>query len=85
MKIVHLCVSCFFNDGRFYQENELMRQHVRDGHELLVIASTETVKPDGSNEYVKPSEYLGAEGAHVVRLAYRFWPHKLARDRKAHV
>ena len=84
MRIVHLCISCFFNDGRSYQENELIRQHVQDGHQVLVLASTETIRPDGTTEYVVPQEYLGPEGARVIRLAYRLWPHKLARKLRMH-
>lgn len=78
MKVAHVCLSCFFIDGRSYQENELVSQHVRDGHEVLVLASTETHAPDGKITYTQPGEYTGTEGASVRRLAYRrFLPHKL--------
>jgi hypothetical protein len=42
MKIVHMCLSCFYIDGYFYQENEIIRQNVDDGHDVVVIASTES-------------------------------------------
>ena len=85
MKIVHLCLSCFFIDGRGYQENELVRQHVREGHDVLVIASTETHSPDGALMYVKPAEYVGEEGARVIRLAYfPGIPHGLVRKLRIH-
>jgi 1,2-diacylglycerol 3-alpha-glucosyltransferase len=74
MKIVHMCLSCFYIDGFSYQENELVAQHVRDGHDVLVIASTETYGADRKLSYVEPSRYLGSDGAVVVRL-----PYKLAR------
>lgn len=78
MKIAHVCLSCFFIDGRSYQENELVAQHVRDGHQVLVIASTETHSPAGRIAYTVPGEYIGAEGALVRRLPYRrFLPHKV--------
>ena len=43
MKIAHICLSCFYIDGFSYQENELVRQNVSDGHDVLVITSTETI------------------------------------------
>lgn len=78
MRVAHLCLSCFYIDGHFYQENELVRQHVRDGHDVLVLASTETFSPDGLITYIQPREYVGTEGANIQRLAYRsFLPDKL--------
>lgn len=85
MKIVHLCVSCFYIDGFGYQENELVRQHVADGHDVLVIASTETFDAEGRLTYVQPREYVGTDGAKVVRLPYRrVLPHRIMRKLRAH-
>lgn len=85
MKIVHLCVSCFYIDGFAYQENELVAQHVADGHDVVVIASTETYGADRRLTYLKPGEYLGSDGAKVIRLPYRkFFPHALVRKVRAH-
>jgi 1,2-diacylglycerol 3-alpha-glucosyltransferase len=84
MKIAHLCLSCFYNDGRAYQENELVRQHVLDGHDVLVVASTERIDPDGRLSYSAPGDYQGADGARVIRLPYRLGPAKLARKLRAH-
>lgn len=72
MKILHLCLSCFYIDGYAYQENMLVAEHVRTGHEVYVLASTETFGPDGKLTYVPPSTYVGSDGATVVRLPYRF-------------
>mgnify|MGYP003600264696 CR=1 FL=1 len=71
MKIVHCCLSCFYIDGYTYQENMLVREHVVSGHEVLVIASTETFNDEKVLSYVEPSEYVGTDGAKVIRLAYR--------------
>lgn len=71
MRILHLCLSNFYVDGFSYQENELVQQHVRDGHEVEVIASTEVIRPDGKLEHVAASRYLGTDGAMVERLPYR--------------
>jgi 1,2-diacylglycerol 3-alpha-glucosyltransferase len=80
MKIVHMCLSCFFVDGYSYQENEIVRTNVDDGHEVVVIASTETFGKDGKLTYLQPSEYIGSEGAKIIRLPYKkFLPHFFMR------
>jgi 1,2-diacylglycerol 3-alpha-glucosyltransferase len=73
MKIIHFCLSSFFNDGFLYQENELVREHLRSGHEVLVVASTEEFDSNGYITYTKPRNYVGDEGAQVIRLPYRRW------------
>lgn len=72
MKILHLCLSCFYIDRYAYQENMLIAEHVRAGHRVHVLASTETFGSDGKLTYVAPSVYMGSEGAMVERLPYRF-------------
>lgn len=85
MKIAHLCLSCFYVDGFSYQENELVRQHVDDGHDVVVIASTESFGPDGKLAYVTPGEYIGLDKARVIRLPYRRWvPKNLAPKLRLH-
>ncbi len=80
MKIVHICLSNFFIDGHLYQENELVREHVKLGHNVLVIASTEVFDARGHTTYTEPSEYIGQEGAKVIRIPYWRWlPHPIAR------
>ena len=68
MKICHMCLSCFYIDGYSYQENELVRQNVLDGHEVFVIASTETYAEDRTLSYIRPGDYEGGEGAPVCRV-----------------
>jgi hypothetical protein len=85
LKIVHLCLSNFYIDGYTYQENELVRQHVEDGHEVTVIASTENYGTDHRLVYVEPADYMGQDGARVIRLPYRRWlPHKVMRKLRMH-
>ncbi len=72
MKILHLCLSCFYIDGYAYQENMLVAEHVRAGHDVRVLASTETFGANGKLTYVAPSSYMGSDGAMVERLPYRF-------------
>ena len=85
MKVLHLCVSCFYIDGSGYQENCLVRQHVQDGHEVLVIASTETFDGVGGLTYCAPGRYDGSDGAPVIRLPYTRWlPQRIARKLRFH-
>lgn len=80
MNVLHFCLSNIFVDGVLYQENELVFAHVQQGHNVLVVASTETYDEKGSIAYVSPGIYNSSEGAEVVRLSYRKWmPHGLAR------
>lgn len=84
MKVVHVCLSCFYIDGFSYQENEIVRQHINEGHDVTVLASTETYK-DNQLTYVEPSTYTGAEGSKVIRLGYRkFLPHNIMKKLRIH-
>ena len=42
MKILHLCLANFYVDEFNYQENILPRINKLDGHEVYILASTET-------------------------------------------
>jgi 1,2-diacylglycerol 3-alpha-glucosyltransferase len=85
MKIAHLCLSCFYIDGFAYQENQLVAQNVADGNEVQVIASTESYAANGELEYIEPNDYLGSDGARVIRLLYKKWlPRFLMRKLRMH-
>lgn len=54
----------------------LVREHVNSGHDVLVLASTETFNENKVISYLEPCEYIGIDGAQVIRLPYRsFLPH----------
>lgn len=85
MKIVHLCLSNFFIDGFAYQENELVRQNILDGHDVVVIASTETYNENRELAYVEPGSYIAVEGARIIRVPYSRWlPHKVMTKLRMH-
>jgi 1,2-diacylglycerol 3-alpha-glucosyltransferase len=85
MRILHLCLSNWFVDGVGYQENELVREHVLSGHEVLVISSTETHSKDGKLVYIEPRDYIGCEGARVIRISYsKLLPHYIMRKLRIH-
>ena len=85
MKIIHLCLSCFYIDGYNYQENMLVREGIRAGHDVLVIASTEVFDSNGKIAYTEPGRYRGKDGADVIRLPYRhLLPHVMMRKIRAY-
>ena len=72
MKIVHLCLSCFFIDNYSYQENMLPKYHVKMGHEVTVIASLVSFNKEGKPCLLpSPSERMDENGFKVIRLAYK--------------
>lgn len=70
MKIAHLCLSCFYYDGFSYQENLLPRQNVVDGHETIIIASTESIDKQGKITFLGKNKYQGSDGCLVYRVPY---------------
>jgi hypothetical protein len=66
-------LSCFYIDDYGYQENKLVQEHVKAGHEVLVLASTESYSSTGELCYLQPSEYMGSDGAKVIRLPYTWF------------
>jgi len=74
MKIIHCCLSCFYIDNYNYQENVLPRQNKLDGHNVIIIASTETFINNSELGYVEPREYINEDGIPVKRIPYRRIP-----------
>lgn len=69
MKVVHMCLGCFFPDGFSYQENMLPKFHKQLGYEVEVIASLVTFDKNGKATYIeKGSTYENEYGIPVTRL-----------------
>ena len=80
MKILHICLSCFYIDANSYQENMIIKAHVDKGYDVRVLASTETYNEKGNLIYLSPCEYNGDDGAIVTRIPYfKYLPHFLAK------
>jgi 1,2-diacylglycerol 3-alpha-glucosyltransferase len=80
MKILHCCLACFYIDGYGYQENVLPKMHKLQGHEVKIVASTETFINDMYLGYSESGTYLNENGIAVTRLPYVLWlPFSLAR------
>lgn len=72
MKIVHLCLDAVFADGFSYQENILPKYHVKQGHDVTVIASLVSFDSHGKKCILSASgEYSDPNGYKVIRLLYR--------------
>lgn len=71
MKIVHLCISAFYCDNFSYQENIITKYHVKQGHDVTIIASLFSFSQKGEGIYLKPSEYVNNDGVKVIRLPYK--------------
>ncbi len=85
MKVVHVCLSDYYMDDRAYQENELVEEHIRQGHEVLVIASTQIFTTDRRREFVEPGRYRCDQGIEVIRLPYHPWmPRVVAKSLRPH-
>lgn len=70
MKILHLCLANFYIDNYTYQENILPRINREDGHDVRIIASTETFVDNVHYGYVEPAEYVTEYGVPIKRLPY---------------
>lgn len=73
MKILHCCLANFYVDDFSYQENILPRIQRDMGHEVEIVASTETYIDNVRLGYTKPRRYSTREGVPVTRLPYVAW------------
>ena len=80
MRILHCCLAAFYIDDAGYQENILPKMHKLQGHDVSIIASTETYIDNKKLGYVAPRQYLSSDEIPVTRLGYSRWlPHALAK------
>lgn len=80
MRVLHCCLANFYIDDYGYQENVLPRMHKLQGHEVAILASTETYIDNKVLGYVEPKSYHTKEGIPVTRLPYvRYIPPMLTK------
>tara|TARA_R110000851_G_scaffold215944_2_gene368825 strand:- start:422 stop:1594 length:1173 start_codon:yes stop_codon:yes gene_type:complete len=85
MKVVHICLSDYYLDDRAYQENELVEEHLRQGHKVLVIASTQVLDNEKRRKYLPAGRYRNSQDVEVIRLPYHLWmPRALAKSLRFH-
>ncbi|MDL2227876.1 glycosyltransferase [Bacteroidales bacterium OttesenSCG-928-K03] len=80
MKILHCCLANFYIDNYAYQENILPRMHKLQGHDVAILASTETYINNTQLGYIQSSAYTTEDDIPITRLPYVSWlPHILSR------
>lgn len=70
MKIVHICLGCFYIDNYSYQENILPKYHKKLGYDVSIIASRLSFNANGVACLVEANEYINEYGIPVTRLNY---------------
>lgn len=80
MRILHCCLAAFYIDNYGYQENILPKMHKIQGHDVRIVASTETYLGNKNLGYVQASAYMTAENIPITRIPYiKYLPHRIAR------
>lgn len=80
MKILHVCLASFYIDNYSYQENILPKMHKKQGHDVRILASTETYVNGVTLGYTEPEEFINENGIKVSRIPYVKWlPHFLGK------
>ena len=67
MKIVHICLACFYIDGMGYQENILPKYHAQN-HEVFIITSDYSFDAKGTETKRSLREYTNEYGIPVKVL-----------------
>jgi 1,2-diacylglycerol 3-alpha-glucosyltransferase len=70
MKIVHLCLACFYIEGMEYQENVLPRKHRELGYDVEVIASPYCFDTKGNTLYREAGQYVNKDDVRVRVIPY---------------
>lgn len=72
MKIMHLCLACFYIDNYSYQENLLPKYHKKQGYEVEIVASLFTFDENGKGKWLKKADkYVNENGIPVTRLDFK--------------
>ena len=80
MRILHTCLANFYIDNYSYQENIIPKIHKQLGHDVYILASTETYINKTKLGYISPRTYINENGITVSRIPYVNWlPGKLKR------
>lgn len=81
MKIVHICLACFYVDGMGYQENLVPKCHSKD-HEVFIITSDFAFDSDGKRTKKEKKNYKNEYGIPVKVLdkSKRYGPYSRYND-----
>lgn len=80
MKILHCCLACFYIDNYSYQENILPKLHKIQGHNVKILASTETYIENKVLGNTVSGSYSNEDGIEVTRIDYgKYLPKFIAK------
>lgn len=65
MKIIHICLACFYVEGMGYQENILPKIHAQSGNNVMVITSDYAFDGSGKARKKKTKEYTNKYNVRV--------------------
>lgn len=67
MRILHICLACFYKRNFGYQENVLPRAHQQAGHEVMIMAPAEEMV-EGTWRSID-ADYINEDGiqVHIIR------------------
>jgi 1,2-diacylglycerol 3-alpha-glucosyltransferase len=86
MKILHTCLAAFYIDNYGYQENVLPKMHKRQGHDVQILASTETYLKGNVMSYLEPSVYYNEDQIKVTRISYvKIFNHFVSRKLRFYI
>lgn len=72
MKVVHVCLACFYIDDYSYQENILPKYHKRLGYDVSIVASLLSFDKSGDRNYLTyGTQYINTDGIPVTRIDYK--------------
>lgn len=71
MKILHVCLGCFYIDNYTYQENLLPKYHKKLGYDVKIVASTLSFDKNGNACNIEAKKYINENGIEVTRLNYK--------------
>ena len=80
MRILHCCLAAFYIDNYGYQENILPKIHKQQGHEVEILASTETYLNNSKLGYIQPKTYFSFDEIKITRIPYvKYLPHFIVK------
>ncbi len=81
MRIVHICLACFYVDGMGYQENILPKYHAKD-HEVLIVTSDFAFDASGNRIKKEKKAYDNEYGipVRVLDESRRYGPYSKYKD-----
>lgn len=80
MRVLHVCLAVFYIDKYGYQENILPKMHQLQGHDVKILASTETFIDNMNLGYIKANNYFTETNIPISRIPYiEFLPHFIVK------